>query len=138
MTPSQTSEHPCIASINFGRWSDRIRYGDPDALSHLYADEATFHPTLSDQFAQGRKEIAEYFSYFLELRPVASLVESKIKLLANKTLCLHSGIYRFDFNPSKETSHYVKDRFSFLWEYHDGDWLITHHHSSATPMLSKS
>jgi len=124
-----------VMSKNFAQWSKSVRNGDHEAVAQLYAEEATFHPTLSDQFVRGRKDIAEYFEYFLKFQPVPSIVEEAVQSIGEAKLYLHTGIYRFDF---REASHHLIARFSFLHEWDGRSWTITHHHSSSTPPLAKS
>ncbi len=45
---------------------------------------------------------------------------------------LHSGTYTYLTGPEEDRSP-VKARFSFMWRKVDGDWKITHHHSSTLP-----
>ena len=47
-------------------------------------------------------------------------------------LILHSiirGIYEFTFNDGSK----VKARYSFVYAFEDGQWMISHHHSSLMP-----
>lgn len=41
----------------------------------------------------------------------------------------HPGIYEFTFEDGSK----VKARYSFVYVYEDGKWMISHHHSSLMP-----
>lgn len=42
----------------------------------------------------------------------------------------HAGVYKFTFGTDGSQ---VKGRYSFIYVYEDGQWKISHHHSSQMP-----
>jgi uncharacterized protein (TIGR02246 family) len=58
-----------IAKQNFSTWSEALKTGDPKSVAALYAENATFLPTLSSEFKKGAAETEKYFEHFLQKAP---------------------------------------------------------------------
>ncbi len=120
------------ARTNFTRWSDSLKTGDAKKVAALYAETATFLPTVNGEFKKGPSQAEEYFHHFLEKNPMGTIVEDEVQTLSENCY-LHSGMYNFEVGP-EEKREIVEARFSFVWEKDEnGQWKIIHHHSSVRP-----
>jgi len=105
---------------------------DPLKVVAQYSDQFTFLPTLSPNFIVNDKIAAlAYFTAFLKKFPSAVITEFQVQIFSDVTY-LYSGKYTFTLGPSGNRA-LVKARFSMIWQYIDGSWLIIHHHSSLLP-----
>ena len=126
----------CIATTKtqiaelFERWDKSLSTKDPDIVASNYDRDAVLLPTLSNFPRTSREEIREYFEEFLEKSPLAVINTRKIKLLCNEAYDV--GTYTFYLN-DHGTPKTVHARYSFIYHYRDGKWLISHHHSSLMP-----
>lgn len=121
-----------IARENFKKWNDLLQTKDPKKVAELYADEATFLPTMSGKFKSGQEETEEYFEHFLQKDPFGKIIEEKVQF-TDPNHYLHSGLYDFEVK-DKEARSIVRARFTFLWGKDEkGEWKILHHHSSVLP-----
>ena len=121
-----------IARANFSKWNAALQTGDSQQVAGLYANDATFLPTLSEEFKRGYNGIEAYFTHFLQKKPVCEIIEEEIQPLGSNSY-LHSGLYNFSIGPN-DNRQVVEARFSFVWKQNDQDeWKIIHHHSSVKP-----
>ena len=65
---------------------------------------------------------------FLKLKPQGEILESYVTIGNN--WCQDVGIYEFTLGA---TGKKVKGRYTFVYVYEDGEWKISHHHSSVLP-----
>jgi uncharacterized protein (TIGR02246 family) len=116
----------------FFLWNDALATGDSMAVANRYAKEAVLLPTVSDEPRTTYEGIRNYFDTFLQLKPQGVILESKVMIGTN--WAQDAGIYEFTLgsNGSK-----VKARYSFVYVYEDGQWKISHHHSSTMPESGK-
>lgn len=121
-----------IAEENFSKWHDALQTKNPKKVAMIYAEGATFLPTVSEEFKKGQSGAAEYFKHFLEKNPTGEIIQEEIQTLGNDCY-LHSGMYNFKIGPANDKQT-VEARFSFVWKKDDqGEWKIIHHHSSVRP-----
>lgn len=111
----------------FGLWNDALKTGDPAIVAKRYAREGVLLPTLSDVPRTDVEGIKDYFVHFLEKKPTGKILEGEIYVGNN--WAQDAGIYEFTFQDGSK----VKARYSFVYVYEDGQWLISHHHSSLMP-----
>jgi uncharacterized protein (TIGR02246 family) len=116
----------------FFLWNDALATGDSMAVANRYAKQAVLLPTVSDEPRTTYEGIKSYFDVFLELKPQGVILESKVMLGTN--WAQDAGIYEFTLG--KDGSK-VKARYSFVYVYEDGQWKISHHHSSTMPEAGK-
>jgi uncharacterized protein (TIGR02246 family) len=114
----------------FDKWNASLKTGDPDAVTANYADDAVLLPTVSNKPRTNHAEIKDYFVHFLKKHPDGKIDSRTIKLGCNTAT--DAGIYTFKLKDGK-TTQYVKARYTFQYEFEEGQWLIEHHHSSAFP-----
>jgi len=113
----------------FQKWSEALETRDPDAVASLYAKDAVLLPTVSDIPRSDYQGIKDYFVHFLRLEPKGEIVESHVT--CGEHWCEDVGIYEFTLGTTGET---VRARYSFVYTLQeDGQWKITHHHSSKMP-----
>jgi len=112
----------------FYLWNDALATLDPDAVAKRYSKNAVLLPTVSDTPRTDYDSIKDYFVNFLKLKPQGKVLESHVTI--GKNWAKDVGIYEFAMgsNGSK-----VKARYSFVYVHEDGQWKISHHHSSAMP-----
>jgi len=121
-----------IAGANFIRWNQALKNPDPAHVADLYAEDATFLPTVSGEFKKGKSGAKSYFKHFLEKKPIGKIIQDETQILGSDCY-LHSGMYNFELGPD-DNRQVVEARFSFVWNRDQrGKWTIVHHHSSVKP-----
>lgn len=111
----------------FERWNASLKTGNPDAVTANYAPDAVLLPTVSNQPRTNPAEIRDYFVHFLEKHPEGRIDRRIIKIGCN--VAQDVGLYTFKLKGGKA----VAARYTYVYQYRDGQWLIAHHHSSAMP-----
>lgn len=111
----------------FTRWNNDLLTGDPDKVTADYAPDAVLLPTVSNTPRTTHAEIRDYFVKFLKGKPSGSIDYRVIKIGCD--IAQDIGTYTFRFAGGKT----VHARYTFVYEWLDGKWLIVHHHSSAMP-----
>lgn len=111
----------------FDRWNDSLRTGDADRVVANYTDDAVLLPTVSNQPRTTHAEIKDYFVHFLENHPQGKIDKRFVKIGCN--VVRDAGLYTFTLSGDRV----VAARYTFIYQYADGQWLISHHHSSAMP-----
>lgn len=109
-------------------WNDALATLDPDTVAKRYAKNAILLPTVSDTPRMDYDSIKAYFVDFLQKKPQGVLLESKV--IKGDDWALDAGIYEFTMGA---TGDKVKARYTYLYNYEDGEWKIAHHHSSVMP-----
>ncbi|MBT2304680.1 SgcJ/EcaC family oxidoreductase [Variovorax paradoxus] len=117
---------PQIAAL-FDRWNDSLRTLDPDKVVAHYAADGVLLPTVSNQPRTNPAEIRDYFVKFLKDAPQGKIDRRIIKIGCN--VAQDVGTYTFKFKDGKS----VRARYTYVYEWEHGQWLIAHHHSSAMP-----
>ncbi len=124
------ASEPEIAAL-FARWNTSLQTLDADRVTALYAVDGVLLPTVSNQPRTNHTEIRDYFVKFLEGGPQGTIDRSVIKLGCN--VAQDVGTYTFRFKDGSR----VAARYTYVYEYRNGQWLIAHHHSSVMPEGSK-
>ena len=119
-----------LAAELFDKWSAALKTLNPKVVSALYADDAVLLPTVSNLARTNLAEIEDYFSHFLEKKPVGTIVQRNVKKGCNKLT--DAGIYSFRLTDKSGTKE-VPARYTFVYEFRNNDWKIVHHHSSVMP-----
>jgi hypothetical protein len=68
---------------------------------------------------------------FLKKLPEGTITADNVQRYGDDAY-LHTGMYTFMTGPAESRAP-VEARFSYMWRKIDGEWKITHHHSSAVP-----
>ncbi|KAL7533369.1 hypothetical protein ACHAXR_005184, partial [Thalassiosira sp. AJA248-18] len=92
------------------------------------SSNAVLLPTVSDVPRTDYDLIKHYFVDFLKKKPQGEILESNV--IIGHNWCQDAGIYEFTMGA---TGDKVKGRYSFVYVWEDGQWKISHHHSSVMP-----
>ena len=125
-TQCKATDQQQVAAL-FDRWNDSLRTLDPDKVVANYAADGILLPTVSNQPRTNPAEIREYFVKFLKNAPQGRIDSRTIKIGCN--LAQDVGTYTFRFKDGTT----VQARYTYVYEWQNGKWLIAHHHSSAMP-----
>ena len=117
---------PQIAAL-FDRWNDSLRTLDADKVVANYAVDGVLLPTVSNKPRTNPAEIRDYFVKFLKSEPQGTITKRIIKIGCN--VAQDVGTYTFKFKDGKK----VNARYTYVYEWVNGQWLIAHHHSSGMP-----
>uniref|UniRef100_A0A7R9VN40 Calcium/calmodulin-dependent protein kinase II association-domain domain-containing protein n=1 Tax=Pseudictyota dubia TaxID=2749911 RepID=A0A7R9VN40_9STRA len=112
----------------FNLWNDALATGDSTKVMNRYAKDAVLLPTVSDTPRTSPALIKDYFDSFLLKKPQGVIQDGEILIGTN--WAQDAGIYEFTMGA---TGDKVKARYSYVYVYEDGDWKISHHHSSVMP-----
>jgi len=121
----------------FVRWNDALQkpqpdHPTPDAVVQLYATDAVLLPTVENGPMIGRDAIRGYFAHFLENMPSGTILgPQNIRIGCN--IAFDAGLYIFTYR--KEGKKPTAARYTYVYRYDGGGWLIAHHHSSQWPLL---
>ncbi|MBO1923214.1 SgcJ/EcaC family oxidoreductase [Thiomicrorhabdus sp. 6S3-12] len=119
-----------LAQELFNLWNNSLQSGDPQTVAQLYWEDAILLPTVSNVPRVNHAEIEDYFRHFLQSKPFGTIVSRNLKQGCNKLT--DAGIYEFKVTKNGEQTM-VPARYTFVYEYRDGLWKISHHHSSMMP-----
>jgi len=111
----------------FERWNASLATGEPAQVAANYQNNAVLLPTVSNEMRTDTASIEAYFVDFLTKKPVGEINQRVITTSCNQASDV--GIYTFSFADNSQ----VQARYSYIYDYVDGEWLIRHHHSSAMP-----
>lgn len=111
----------------FDRWNESLKTLDPDKVVANYASDAVLLPTVSNQPRTNSAEIRDYFVKFLKQEPQGKIDRRIVKAGCN--VAQDVGTYTFRFKDGQS----VHARYTYVYEWRNGQWLIAHHHSSAMP-----
>ncbi|MDP9964648.1 uncharacterized protein (TIGR02246 family) [Variovorax paradoxus] len=115
-----------IAAL-FDRWNASLATLDPDKVVANYAPDGVLLATVSNQPRTSLAEIRDYFVKFLKGAPQGKIDSRTIRVGCN--VAQDIGTYTFKFKDGK----LVHARYTYVYEWLNGQWLIAHHHSSAMP-----
>ena len=122
-----------IASENFFKWVHAVKELDVEGILYLYSEEATFLPTISPDFKQGKSGVRSYFKHFFKNASVCKKIQDVVQPLSEEAY-LQSGFYDFILDTKDGSLATIRARFTFVWKKEgDGMWRIIHHHSSTLP-----
>ena len=121
------------AAALFDRWNKALASRNPDTVVANYAEAATLLPTVQNGPLIGRDAIRGYFIYFLKQAPDGKIDQRVIHRGCN--IAYDIGLYTFTLNGDQPNGHkQVQARYTFVYAFEHGKWLIVHHHSSALPV----
>lgn len=116
----------------FNRWNTALQTVDPKKVVALYAENAVLLPTLSNTPRTNHQEIENYFIDFVKKHPHGKIDSRVIRSGCN--WAVDTGLYTFSFSDKDgKVQHKASARFTFAYEYINGNWLIVSHHSSLLP-----
>lgn len=115
-----------IAAL-FDRWNASLATLDPDKVVANYAPDGVLLATVSNQPRTSAAAIRDYFVKFLKGAPQGKIDSRTIRVGCN--VAQDIGTYTFNFKDGRA----VHARYTYVYEWVNGQWLIAHHHSSAMP-----
>jgi uncharacterized protein (TIGR02246 family) len=122
----------------FVRWNEALQDTSATKVVALYANDATLLPTVENgPYTKADGGIKNYFVHFVELKPVATIDETKRFIKTGCNIAYDIGLYSFQVNQEHSTSREtIKARYTFIYKWDGTRWLIAHHHSSAEPVAA--
>jgi uncharacterized protein (TIGR02246 family) len=115
-----------IANL-FDRWNTSLATLKPEEVIKNYSEDSVLLATLANAPRFTQAERTEYFEHFLAKKPRGRIVSRDIKIGCNWAVDV--GTYNFTFNDGSK----VPARYTYTYEFANGQWLITSHHSSMMP-----
>ena len=125
----QTISEKEVAGL-FDRWNDSLKTLDPAKVTANYAPDGVLLPTVTNQPRSTPADIQDYFVKFLKNKPQGVIDKRFIKIGCN--VAQDVGTYTFTFKDGSK----VHARYTYVYEFSNGQWLIANHHSSAMPEKS--
>ena len=126
-TTCEPIDERAVAGL-FERWNASLQTGDPKKVVGNYAERSILLPTLSGKNRITRHEKEDYFKHFLADKPTGTVTARQIDVGCN--MVADSGLYTFTM---ARTGKKVHARYTYVYKWENGAWLITHHHSSMLP-----
>lgn len=112
----------------FDKWNTALATLNSAVVAKRYARDAVFLPAASDTPRTDYTSIKHYYDQYVLQKPQGIVLESHVS--TGKGWCNDVGIYEMTMG---EDGSKVKERYSFVYVYKDGEWKISHHHSSVMP-----
>jgi len=129
-----------MARANFKRWNDALQTKNAQTVANMYvSDKLSFLPTVSpDHIKAGgvASNTEDYFVEFVKKNPFGTITDDSVDMYDNGDAYLHSGLYTFELGDDDARTP-VQARFSYVWKKVEGEWKISHHHSSVRPEDNK-
>src|SRR4051794_36402722 len=121
-----------MIEAQFKRFNDSWQTHDSGKVTALFSPDAVLLATVSNKPRTTHAEIRDYFDHFLLSRPIAKLDTSAVRIDCNTASRVGTWtIALIDPKTHKKTD--VHARYSFLYEFNQGQWWIKHLHSSLMP-----
>jgi len=115
----------------FVDWNNALQTGNAGTVVALYASDAVLLPTLKSGPLIGPTDIAKYFKEeFLPKKPVGA-IDGNHNIRIGCNMAVDAGLYTFTYR--KEGEKPTPARYTYVYRYDGGRWLIAHHHSSVRP-----
>lgn len=123
---------PAELDAQFGAFNTAWASKSPDAVTALFDDDAVLLATVANVPRTDPAGVRDYFVKFLKNSPVGRIDSSTIKSGCN--WALRAGTWTVTLTDSITGAKTdVRARYSFLYEFEDGQWKIEHLHSSVMP-----
>ena len=125
LTPAQLDAQ--FTAFN-GAWATK----NADVVTALFDDDAVLLATVANAPRTDLGGIKDYFVKFLKNSPVGAINTTSIK--SGCDWALRAGTWTVTLtDPASGAKTDVKARYSFLYQFEDGQWKIEHLHSSMMP-----
>ena len=112
----------------FSLWNNALATLNSSTVADRYSSRAVLLATVSDVPRNTRELIINYFDTFLLNKPQGVILSGDITIGCN--WAKDAGIYEFTMGIDGSK---VKARYSYVYLWENGQWLISHHHSSVLP-----
>lgn len=105
---------------------------NPDTVTALFDDDAVLLATVSNTPRKDPAQVRDYFVKFLQNSPVGKIDTTTVK--SGCDWALRMGTWTVTLtDPKTGAKNDLKARYTFLYQFEDGQWKIEHLHSSAMP-----
>ncbi len=108
-------------------WAAAYNSRDPARITALYDPEAVFWGTTAKTIASTPAAVAEYFKNSPKT-PNSRVVLGEQNIRVFGDLAVNTGYYSFSLTIGNSPA-----RYTFVFKYRDGKWMIIDHHSSRIP-----
>ena len=112
----------------FQLWNGALATLDSSQVAARYSKNAVLLPTVSDLPRTNKDLITDYFDGFLQKMPQGEILKGDI--IIGNNWAQDAGVYEFTMGVDGSK---VMGRYSFVYVFEDGEWKISHHHSSVMP-----
>lgn len=130
--PGCAMASPAALDAQFNAFNQAWQTKNPDTVTALFDDDAVLLATVANLPRTDHAGIRDYFVKFLKGSPVGKIETSTIKSGCN--WALRAGTWTVTLTDTATgAKNDVKARYSFLYQFEDGQWKIEHLHSSAMP-----
>lgn len=113
-------------------WINLVSIQDIDSVVNLYADDGVLLGTFSDEIRQGKVKIREYFDFFLNKKPNATIIDYKKHIVDDNNYSVN-GFYDFEVDSQDGSRQISRARFTFVFQKQGDVFKILSHHSSVMP-----
>lgn len=115
------------------KWAEGMTRHDIDSVVALYDPEAVLWGTRSPTLRDNPHLVRDYFDILRTVPPTYKVVLGEQRIRVYGDCAINTGTYTFsEVRDGRETMRPA--RFSFVYRYVNGRWLIVDHHSSAVPV----
>lgn len=131
-TPQSQEDARSQIAATTQAWADAMSSHDVERVLAFYDPEAVLWGTRSPTLRAEPAKVREYFNLLKTVPPTykAAVGEQHIRLFGD--VAVDSGTYTF--SETRDGKEIVRPaRFSIVYRYKQGHWLIVDHHSSAVP-----
>ena len=116
----------------FAKFNDAWATKNPDTVTALFGKDAVLLATVSNTPRTDAAGIRDYFVKFLKNSPVGTVTSSTVDLGCNMATRVGTWTVTFtDAATGAKTD--VLARYTFIYKYEGGKWMIDHLHSSMLP-----
>lgn len=123
---------PAQLDAQFTTFNNAWATKNPDTVTALFDDDAVLLATVANVPRTDPAGIKDYFVKFLKSSPVGKIDTTNIK--SGCDWALRAGTWTVTLTDAATgVKTDVKARYSFLYQFEDGQWKIEHLHSSAMP-----
>jgi uncharacterized protein (TIGR02246 family) len=122
-------------AAQFDRFNAAWATKSPDAVTALFAPDATLLATVSNAERTTPAAIRDYFVSFLKGDPVGRIDSSTI--IIDCSTAKRSGNWTVNMKNANGDRVDVDARYSFTYKWDGKDWKIQHLHSSVRPPVSQ-
>jgi uncharacterized protein (TIGR02246 family) len=112
-------------------WNEALKTGKADNVVALYTSDAVLLPTVKNGPLIGHAAIRKYFEEdFLPNEP-SGAIDGAHNIRIGCNTAFDAGLYTFTYG--KKPNDPTHARYTYVYRYVGGTWLIAHHHSSKQP-----
>ncbi|CAM9370058.1 unnamed protein product [Ectocarpus sp. 13 AM-2016] len=117
-------------------WRDNVTANTEDApkkTAAIYADDALFWGTVSEQVRNTPEHVYDYFDFFARMPKLSMVAYDPAPPRIHGDFAIHAGAYTFAWAGADGAMTETRARFTFAYRRENGKWVMVEHHSSAMP-----